>query len=68
MHIKKGNSLIYLVRSYYKKSNQITYVRNCQIFTSVIKLSLIPTGVVTLTDIRFFINYATRCRILSDFV
>jgi hypothetical protein len=48
--------------------NQITYVRNCQIFTSAIKLSLIPARVVTWTDIRFFINYVARCSILCDFV
>jgi hypothetical protein len=34
-----------------------TYDRNCQIFTSAIKLSLIPTGVLSWTDIIFFINY-----------
>jgi hypothetical protein len=38
------------VRNYHK--NQITYVRNCQIFTTVIKLSIIPVGVLSCTDIK----------------
>jgi hypothetical protein len=52
----------------HKKSNQITDVSNCQNFTSAIKFSLIPTGVLSWTDIRFFINYATRCKYLCDIV
>jgi hypothetical protein len=50
------------------KSNQITYVRKCQIFTSAIKLSQISAGVLSWIDIRFFINYATRCKYLCDVV
>jgi hypothetical protein len=34
--------------------NQITYVRNYQIFMSVIKLSLIPVGVLSWIEIKFF--------------
>jgi hypothetical protein len=49
----KDNSMIYVVSNYHKKSNQIIYVRNCQIFTSAIKLSLIPAGVRSGTDISF---------------
>jgi hypothetical protein len=30
--------------------------------------SLIPVGGLSLTDIRFFINYATRCNYLCDVV
>jgi hypothetical protein len=38
------------------------------IFTSAIKPSLIPVSVVSWTDIRSFINYATCCMYLCDFV
>jgi hypothetical protein len=38
----KDNSLIYDIRNYHRNSNQIIYVRKCQICTSAIKLSLIP--------------------------
>jgi hypothetical protein len=40
------------LRNYHK--NQITYVRNCQIFTTAIKLSLITVGVLSWTDISFY--------------
>jgi hypothetical protein len=36
------------------KSNQITYVRKCQILTSAIKLPLISVDVLSWTDIMFF--------------
>jgi hypothetical protein len=39
----KDNSMIYTICNFHKKSNQIIYVCNCQVFTSAIKLSLIPT-------------------------
>jgi hypothetical protein len=39
-----------------KKSNQITYVCNCKIFTFAIKLSLIPTRTISWIDIRFFLS------------
>jgi hypothetical protein len=46
----------------------MTYVRNCKIFSSAINLSIIPAGVLSWTDIRFFINYATQCKYLCDVV
>jgi hypothetical protein len=45
MHI--GKAIPYDVRNYHKKSNRITYVRKCQIFTSAIKQSLIFSGVLS---------------------
>jgi hypothetical protein len=59
----KDNFLIYAVCNYHKKSNQITYVCKCQIFTSAIKLSL-----VFLAFLVEPIYYATQCKYLCDVV
>jgi hypothetical protein len=52
MHIE-GNSLIYVVHDYHKKSNKITYAHNSHIFRSAIKLSLILAVTVSWTAISF---------------